>query len=55
MSDKLKLFEVEFEVRDTVTYSVYAEDEDSAIEKAQEDADLDHNGCADYINSWMVI
>ena len=55
MSDELKLFEVEFEVRDTVIYSVYAEDEDSAIEKAHEDADLDHNGCAVYINSWMVV
>lgn len=55
MSDNLKLFKVEFEIRETVIYSVYAENEDDAIEKAQCDADLDYDGNADYYQSWEVI
>lgn len=53
MEDKV-LFKVEFEVLEQVTYSVYAVDEDEAIEIAQKDANLDHNGRAEYVQSWEV-
>ena len=45
------LFKVEFEVREKVTYSVYAKDEDEAIEKAYKDVNLDYDD-ADYVQSW---
>lgn len=53
-NEDLVEYSVEFEVRETMTYRVFAKNEDEAIEKAQADADLDYNGDAEFLNIWEV-
>ena len=45
-------FCVKFEVKELMLYEVEAESMDEAIQKAQEMADLDYHGDADFLDVW---